>query len=197
MLDGLGVYLDVLTAWNRRINLTALDDPDVAVDRLVIEPLVAARFLPPDLEQFMDVGSGGGSPAVPLKLMAPAARLVMVESKVRKSAFLREVTRQLGLTGVQVETCRFEELLARPDMLESMDLVSVRAVRLDERALFTLQAFLEPGGQIFFFTSSTAGARGRSVPQPLEFEAAEPLVESLRSQLIRIRKRVFHVEHRT
>jgi 16S rRNA (guanine527-N7)-methyltransferase len=196
VLDGLGVYLDLLSTWNRKINLTALDSPDEAVDRLVIEPLLAARFLPPDLEQFIDIGSGGGSPAIPLKLMAPAARLIMVESKVRKSAFLREATRQLGLTGVQVETCRFEELLARPEFHESMDLASIRAVRVDERTLFTLEALLRPMGQIFFFTSSWAERGSRTVPHPLEIEAVEPLVEALRSQLVRIRKRTFHVEQK-
>jgi 16S rRNA (guanine527-N7)-methyltransferase len=196
VLDGLGVYLDILATWNRKINLTSLSDPDEAVDRLAIEPLLAARSLPFGLEQFLDAGSGGGSPAIPLKLMAPGARLVMVESKVRKSAFLREVARQLGLPGVEVETCRFEELLARPEMHESMDLVSVRAVRLDEKALMTLQAFLRPGGQVFVFTSSSAVAEKRQLPQALEVEAVEPLVESLRSQLVRLRKRAFHVEHR-
>ena len=45
----------------------------------------------------MDVGSGGGSPAIPLKLAAPAVALTMVEVKARKSAFLREAIRQLEL----------------------------------------------------------------------------------------------------
>ena len=51
----------------------------------------------------MDIGSGGGSPAIPLKLATPGSALTMVEVKARKSAFLREAIRQLGLTDTQVE----------------------------------------------------------------------------------------------
>ena len=61
--------------WNRKINLTALTDPDEAIDRLLLEPLVAARYLPvPGEPSLMDIGSGGGSPAIPLKLATPAPR---------------------------------------------------------------------------------------------------------------------------
>ncbi len=67
----------------------------------------------------MDVGSGGGSPAIPLKLAVPRLRLTMVEAKARKSAFLREAVRHLGLEQRSVETARYEELLARPDLHEA------------------------------------------------------------------------------
>ena len=82
-------YYDLLSHWNRKINLTALDQPDDAIDRLLLEPVLAARYLPPAISSLMDIGSGGGSPAIPLKLCAQAASLTMVEAKARKSAFLR------------------------------------------------------------------------------------------------------------
>ena len=65
--DRLAGYLDLLTIWNRRINLTSLEEPDTAVDRLVLEPMLAARFVPP-ASTVLDIGSGGGSPAIPLKI---------------------------------------------------------------------------------------------------------------------------------
>ena len=60
----------------------------------------------------MDVGSGGGSPAFRWRWRSVQVRLTMVEVKARKSAFLREAVRQLGLDGRAVETSRYEELLA-------------------------------------------------------------------------------------
>ena len=86
------VYYQVLSHWNRKINLTALSDPDEAVDRLLLEPIAAATHLPHHAA-LVDLGSGGGSPAIPLALATNAANLVMVESRVRKAAFLREALR--------------------------------------------------------------------------------------------------------
>jgi 16S rRNA (guanine527-N7)-methyltransferase len=181
-------YFDLLGRWNQKINLTALDDPEEAVDRLLIEPLIASKHLPAADAAVLDIGSGGGSPAIPLKIMAPGIRLWMVESKTRKAAFLREAVRQLQLDRTEVETARFEELLTRPDLHESMDLVTLRAVRVEPKTLLGLQAFLRPGGQLFWFR----GPGGADVPfalhPPLAFVAAHPLVDSLGSRLVLLRK---------
>jgi 16S rRNA (guanine527-N7)-methyltransferase len=184
--DRLAAYLDLLTVWNRRMNLTALDDPDAAVDRLILEPLLAARHVPPGAIT-IDIGSGGGSPAIPLKIAVPGIALTMVESKVRKGAFLREAIRQLGLTRTAVEVRRYEELLARPEIHESSDIVSVRAVRVETSVLMSLQAFLRPGGQVLWFRGQGTVDLER-LPFPLVAEADEPLVESLRSRLVRLRR---------
>jgi 16S rRNA (guanine527-N7)-methyltransferase len=185
-LDGLVAYFDLLVTWNRKINLTSLDDPDAAVDRLLIEPLVASRWIPAEAMRLLDVGSGGGSPAIPLKLAVPRLALWMVESKARKSAFLREVARQLALGDVVVETRRFEELLSQPRLVESMDVVTVRAVRLDHDTLRHLASFLRMGGQLFYFTSEHGQVPAGVLS--LKLEAREPLVEALRSRLLKLRK---------
>jgi 16S rRNA (guanine527-N7)-methyltransferase len=180
-------YLTLLASWNRKINLTSLDDPDEAIDRLVMEPLIAARRVPKAAERILDLGTGGGSPAVPMKLALPRLGLTMVESKTRKSAFLREVVRCLALADTVVETSRFEELLARPELLESMDLVTVRAVRVGAGELHTFQAFLRPGGRLFLFRDHGTSAPDLVRP-PLMLEGEIPLVERLRSRLVILRK---------
>jgi 16S rRNA (guanine527-N7)-methyltransferase len=183
--EKLSQYLALLTSWNKKINLTALDDRDAAVDRLVLEPLLASRQLSA-ATAIMDVGSGGGSPAIPMKLALPWCRLCMVESKMRKSAFLREAVRQLDLSEARVDSRRFEELLSLPAFHESFDVVSVRAVRVEGDTLRSLQAFVRPGGQILLFRGALS--EPLDVAPPLIVEADEPLVESLRSRLVRLRK---------
>jgi 16S rRNA (guanine527-N7)-methyltransferase len=184
--DALLAYLELLALWNQKINLTALDDPDTAIDRLILEPLLAARSLPPSAS-VIDIGSGGGSPAIPLKLAAPRIKLWMVESKTRKSAFLREAIRQLDLREAFVETGRYEELLTSPTLHESMDVVTIRAVKVETGVLLGLQAFLRAGGAIYLFRGP--GDTGFDyLPPPLRLESEEPLVESLRSRLVRIQK---------
>lgn len=188
----LEVYYRLLAAWNNKINLTGLELTDPTpetLDRLLIEPLVAARHVPASATRMIDVGSGGGSPAIPLALAAPSLRLLMVESKTRKSVFLREAIRSLGLVGADVATSRFEELLARPDLHEGHDLLTVRAVRIETRVLMNLQAFLKPGGHLFLFRGATGGDLSETVHPPLAWKATYPLIEALRSRLVVLEKR--------
>jgi len=191
LLLGLERYYLLLSRWNAKVNLTAFNlspgGEDEAVDRLLLEPVAASRHLPPDARQLLDAGSGGGSPAIPLKLAAPHLHLRMVEVKTRKAVFLREAIRELALSEAVVETARFEELLSRPELHEAVDVVTIRAVRIEPRVLMTLQAFLRPGGQLFLFR----GPGGGDVPEsitPLVWKATFPLLESLRSRLVVLEK---------
>lgn len=192
VFEGLERYYQLLAKWNAKVNLTAFKLPaggdDEAIDRLLIEPLVAARHLPGQAPSVLDAGSGGGSPAIPLKLAAPAMRLRMVEVKTRKAVFLREAVRELSLKDAYVETARFEELLARPEMHESADVVSIRAVRVEPKVLTTLQAFLKPGGHLFLFRGPAGGHVAETVTPPLVWKATFPLLESLRSRLVVLEK---------
>lgn len=191
---GLVAYLELLARWNHKINLTSLpltEPTDETFDRLLIEPLIAARYLPSPECTVIDIGSGGGSPAIPLKLAAPGISLRMVEPKTRKAAFLREAVRQLNLGAVDVETARFEELLARPSMHEAHDVATLRAIRIEARTLNTVQAFLKSDGRIFLFRASGSDSALPTIVPPLTWDATYPLVES--SQLLVLRRRSFTV----
>ena len=182
----LAAYVELLLRWNRRMNLTALTEDDEGLDRLVVEPLVAAGRLGGGVRSVVDVGSGAGSPAVPMKLAVPGLRLRMVESKMRKGAFLREVVRELNLEDVVVETCRYEELLRRPELREAADVVTVRAVRVETHLL---QGLLKVGGELFLFRGSGEAGVASTVRPPMRWKATYPLVESLGSQLVVLEKR--------
>jgi 16S rRNA (guanine527-N7)-methyltransferase len=188
LAEKLRAYFDLLVRWNARINLTSLGDRDLAIDRMLVEPLVAAQRIPDKKLNLLDIGSGGGSPAIPLGLARPKVSLTMVESKTRKAAFLREAVRTLELDGAAVETVRYEELLLRPEMHEAMELVTVRAVRVDRSLLDRLQAFVAPGGQIFLFRGPSGPDVPPSVRPPLSWRETAPLVASLRSRLVVLEK---------
>ena len=183
-ITNLAAYVELLARWNKKINLTAMPvEPlsDEAADRLIVEPVLGARRLLPSEKFVIDVGTGGGSPAIPIAIMSPDVRLVMVEVKVRKCAFLREVVRQLGLTGASVENCRVEELLSRSEYHEAADVVTVRAVRPDRRLLTAIQAFLKPGGRLFWFGAESSQRPDFQVP--FTSGQSETLVPSMGSQL--------------
>lgn len=192
LTQNLETYYQLLSKWNAKINLTAFrltpEGQDDAIDRLLIEPVVAARYVPENARTLLDAGSGGGSPAIPLKLARSNLSLRMVEVKTRKAVFLREAIRALALRDAEVETSRFEELLPRPELHEAVDLVSIRAVRIENRTLNTLQAFLRPGGKLFLFRGSSKNELEDAPPPPLAWLATYPLVDTLHSKLVVLSK---------
>ena len=176
LVDRLESYFQLLSIWNRRINLTALDLdrlPDEAVDRLLVEPLAAARYAPSH-EPVLDIGSGGGSPAIPFALATEASELTMVESRTRKSVFLREASHVVGLSGARVLTARFEDVSKSSEFASHFSVATVRAVRLEDKDWPGLLNVLKPGG--LFMLLHQRGSEGSSVSSrtthPLTGDAA-------------------------
>jgi len=170
--NSLAAYFKLLTHWNGRINLTSLPlHPPTAqaVDRLLIEPLIAASVVKPNIAVWFDLGSGGGSPAIPLQLAHPAQRLILVESKERKAAFLREVIRELPVTGAEVQVSRIEDVAAEAHNAGVAELITVRAVRLEASLFSWIQSLLRFGGQAVLFG---AGPTISHLPRGLELTDA-------------------------
>ena len=147
-------YYELLRKWNRRVNLTSLDLHGYApetLDRLFVEPLVASSLLG-DSEgtlALVDLGSGGGSPGIPMGIARPAMRVTLVESRERKSAFLREACREVSLPHAEVLTGRAEEI--PPEYFGAADVVSVRALRLDHKMLAVVRRLLKEHGRLLTF----------------------------------------------
>jgi 16S rRNA (guanine527-N7)-methyltransferase len=155
-LSGLETYYSLLERWNQRINLTALplaNSPIATIDRLIVEPLIASTILENVSGKWLDVGSGGGSPATPLKIVRSDLDLTFVESNQRKAAFLAEVIRTVPLPSARVVAERFEALSV--DGNGSADLVTMRAVRPDTALLDVIHRMLRPGAMALLFRSSS------------------------------------------
>jgi 16S rRNA (guanine527-N7)-methyltransferase len=192
VLAPLEQYFELLRRWNAKINLTALPLQgltDVTIDRLLLEPIAAARHLR-EAKTWVDLGSGGGSPAIPLKLVRTEGTLIMVESKTRKAAFLKEAVRVLSLNDATVENVRFEEFAAAEPRAQNVDLVTVRAVRTDSALFLTAARLLRDRGQLALF-----GGDSQPRASGFRFDRTEPLIPGAPSYLTSL-TRVFHVEHR-
>jgi len=168
-LGQLALYYTLLERWGTRMNLTGLalaNYPDATVDRLLVEAILAAPHVPDSPLVWFDFGSGGGSPAIPLKVMKPVAELTMVEARARKGAFLREVVSKLGLENARVMTARIEDLVGISGG-SSADLVTVRAVKLDSTLFSSAAHLLRPGGRLMLFGAAAI----RTLPDELRFKA--------------------------
>src|SRR5882762_12000228 len=118
-------YMNTLRAWNEKINLTAIRDPLEVLNRHFCECMYAATAVPLKKGRLADVGSGGGFPGLPLKIIRPDLQVVLIESNVKKATYLAEVIRDLGLADARVLVSRYEELA---EEVAPLDFVCSRAL---------------------------------------------------------------------
>ena len=96
----------------------------------------------------LDIGSGGGFPGLPLKLVYPQLNIVLVESQRKRANFLRQVVQELGLKGIEIVQERAQTVESDPKYREKFDRVVFRAVSSTAECLRLGGPFLSPSGQI-------------------------------------------------
>jgi 16S rRNA (guanine527-N7)-methyltransferase len=174
-MGAIQTYLDLLLKWNAKLNLTAIRDSDEIVTRHFGESLFAAHQLFPQKsgsQTAIDVGSGAGFPGLPIKIWAPSVKLTLIESNQRKSTFLREVIRALGMQGVEVVTARAESLSIRADV------VTFRAVERFEETLRIAFSLAEPGGRLAILIGAQQVAKARTLLPGVAWSDPNPIPNS-------------------
>jgi 16S rRNA (guanine527-N7)-methyltransferase len=125
-------YMTLLLAWNDKINLTAIRDPLEMLYRHFCESMYAAVAVPLQGGRLADVGSGGGFPGLPLKIIRPELHVFLIESNVKKATFLAEAVRELDVAEARVLVSRYEEL---GEEIAPLDVVCSRALGEFEKFL--------------------------------------------------------------
>ncbi len=103
-------YLALLIKWNKAYNLTAVRDPDEMVSRHVLDSLSVMPFIHSDTQRWLDVGSGGGMPGIPLAILHPQKLITVLDSNGKKTRFLTQVKMELKLDNLNVIHSRVEEV---------------------------------------------------------------------------------------
>jgi 16S rRNA (guanine527-N7)-methyltransferase len=143
--DACLVYLVELQKWNRKISLTAIrDEQDMIIKHFLDSISFVRGFDPVPGARLLDMGSGAGFPALPLKIAFPDLEITMVEAVQKKAVFLRHVVRTLALAGTQVADKRTEVLGEAYN--SAFDVVTARAFASMEGALREGARFLKPRG---------------------------------------------------
>lgn len=144
-IDSLFVYLREMKKWNRRINLTAIvNEQDIVIKHFLDSLSYLNGFDTRPGLLLLDMGSGAGFPAFPIKIVKPEIDATLVESVKKKCSFLRHVVRTLSLSSVEVVDARIEEL--SDPYLSRYDVVTARAFADMATALNAGKPFVKPGG---------------------------------------------------
>ncbi len=158
-LDALARYAELVREWNPIVSVVSIGDLDHLTDRHFVDSLSLAgmvRGVAGEKAHLLDIGSGGGFPAIPLKLALPDLRVTLVERSQKKLGFLRKVTAALGLEKVSFVLGEFPRAYqayteAAPDVF------TARAVEKPARLCVGFRPLLEAGG--VFLCQSEAQAR--------------------------------------
>ena len=140
-------YADLLLEWNRSVNLTGARTMEEVLAQIAAgDPLLAISWT--GIGRVIDIGSGGGLPAIPLALAMPAVHFTLLEANSRKCAFLEQVASTLRLANVAVMAGRAEELGHRPALREQFDRAISRAAAPPAVLLELALPFVKPGGDL-------------------------------------------------
>lgn len=148
----LELYLSELARWNRTVNLTALRGSEL-VRRLVVEPCWIGQELQMS-GRLLDLGSGNGSPGIPLYLSRGMERAHLVEARTRRAAFLRHISFLLNGVGITVHKIRLEEMTEA----EEVDWIVLQGVAPSVQVVGALRRLFESTTRVVWITSEHASA---------------------------------------
>jgi len=144
-LNAFSLYKAELRKWNRKVNLTAIEDDEEIAIKHFLDSLTLIPFIEEGM-RVLDIGSGAGFPGLVLKIYEPSLRLLLMEASQKKVFFLRHMVRVMGLRGVEVLHRRAEEVAE--EYRGRFDLVVSRALGPLRDFVIVALPYAKPSGLI-------------------------------------------------
>jgi 16S rRNA (guanine527-N7)-methyltransferase len=148
LCDKIRAYIAILLKWNQKISLTTVTGPAEILRFHFGESLFAASAAPIRHGRLADVGSGAGFPGLAIRLLVETIEVVLIESNTKKTAFLSEVTRELGLRGVEIFRGRMDDF---DSGAREINLITARALGQHENLLKWSHSRLDSSGKLIMW----------------------------------------------
>lgn len=164
-------YSEMLVEWNEKMNLTAVTDPDGISVKHFLDSILPIYHIDFDgCGSVADIGTGAGFPGIPLKIMMPDKRLVLIDSLNKRINFLKAVTDEIGLDNTECIHGRAEEMGKKAEYREKFDAVVSRAVANMKVLCEYCLPFVKVGGMFVALKAENAEE---------ELETAKPMIGTL------------------
>jgi 16S rRNA (guanine527-N7)-methyltransferase len=145
-----GRHGQLLMEWNRKINLTAITDPTQVAVKHFLDAIAPLNHIPSE-GRLLDIGSGGGFPGIPLKIMRPSQTMTLIDSVRKKINFVKSVIRLLGLDQIEALHTRAEELRLQNAHAHAYKVIVCRALADLNAVVHMAIPLLADGGSIVAF----------------------------------------------
>ena len=138
-------YMNLLIEWNKKINLTAITEPEDIILKHFIDSLTISKYVN-GKEKIADIGTGAGFPGIPIKIINPNVEMVLIDSLNKRIKFLEEVITRENFENVYAIHARAEEIGHNKEYREKFDIVTSRAVARLNVLLEYMMPLLKIGG---------------------------------------------------
>lgn len=145
-LEQFFTYKELLIEWNKKMNLTAIEQEEDIITKHFIDSLSIASYIP-DTAKVIDIGTGAGFPGIPLKILKKDLSITLLDSLNKRITFLEEVIRNLSLENIQAVHTRAEELAHKEEYREQYDIAVSRAVAPMHTLLEYMLPYVKIGGK--------------------------------------------------
>ncbi|NTV36924.1 MAG: 16S rRNA (guanine(527)-N(7))-methyltransferase RsmG, partial [Anaerolineaceae bacterium] len=162
-------YEQELLEWNTRFNLTAIRESEGVRTKHFLDSLsclLAVRTSEP--MRLIDVGTGAGFPGIPLRIVCPNIQLTLVESVGKKADFCQHIVNTLGITGVEIQRVRAEEVGANKQFREKFDWAVARAVANLPVLVEYLLPLVKVGGWMLAQKGESAPAEAQAAAKAIQ-----------------------------
>lgn len=163
------VYMEELRKWNKKINLTSIDDEREIVVRHFLDSLSLSRFVHGG-ESLLDMGSGAGFPGLALKIANPALVVTLMDKVEKKAVFMRHIIRTLELEGIDVVSARADDKGVLAELEGSFDVVVSRAFSALDDFLTLALPYTKRGARIIAVKGPSSPALTQEVEAALKRE---------------------------
>ena len=145
--DQFSTHAAELIKWNQTINLTAITDPLEVGVKHFLDSIAPARVMPL-CGRMLDIGSGGGFPGIPLKILVPSLSVTLIDASRKKVSFLKHIIRNMKLIEIDARQIRAEELAKEKPAKNCFDVIICRAFSRLDKIIFKALPLLAKDGII-------------------------------------------------
>ena len=126
-LERMARYADLVVNKNKIVNLISRKDEDQIIENHIFISALISEFMPDKITRFLDIGTGGGFPGIPLSIIRPMMRGVLVDSTAKKVDAVSEFIKSLKLSKLKAENSRVEDEEFKAKYANKFDLIVSRA----------------------------------------------------------------------
>ena len=138
-------YMNGIIDWNDKINVTAITDEKMFIVKHFVDSLAINKFVA-QAKSIIDIGTGGGFPGIPLKIMNYDKKVTLIDSVNKKLNVIRDITKDMDLGELEILHSRAEDLASKQEYRETYDIATTRAVSNFSTILEYMLPFIKVGG---------------------------------------------------